>query len=101
MAEVEAGFLNTYQARWQLAADSAGFGFAQGKSMLWRRDLLDAQAASKRSAASLPKTPPPPRSFATPACASASPQHRSPSLSVRAPHARSGTASSAGPACAA
>ena len=41
MAEVEAGFLNTYQGRWQLAADSAGFGFAQGKSMLWRRDLLD------------------------------------------------------------
>jgi ceramide glucosyltransferase len=42
MAEVEAAFLNTYQARWQLAADSAGFGFAQGKSMLWRRDMLDA-----------------------------------------------------------
>lgn len=41
MAEVEAAFLNTYQARWQLAADSIGFGFAQGKSMLWRRDLLD------------------------------------------------------------
>lgn len=41
MAEVEAGFLNTYQARWQLAADSAGFGFAQGKSMLWHRPLLD------------------------------------------------------------
>lgn len=41
MAEVEAAFLNTYQARWQLAADSAGFGFAQGKSMLWHRPLLD------------------------------------------------------------
>lgn len=41
MAEVEAAFLNTYQARWQLAADSAGFGFAQGKSMLWHRALLD------------------------------------------------------------
>lgn len=41
MAEVEAAFLNTYQARWQLAADSAGVGFAQGKSMLWRRALLD------------------------------------------------------------
>lgn len=42
MAEVEAAFLNTYQARWQLAADSAGFGFAQGKTMLWYRPLLDA-----------------------------------------------------------
>ena len=41
MAEVEAAFLNTYQGRWQLAADSAGFGFAQGKSMLWHRSLLD------------------------------------------------------------
>ncbi|MBL8845100.1 MAG: glycosyltransferase [Hyphomicrobium zavarzinii] len=41
-SEVECAFLNTYQARWQLAADTAGFGFAQGKSMLWRKDLLDA-----------------------------------------------------------
>jgi ceramide glucosyltransferase len=40
-AEVECAFLNTYQARWQLAADTVGFGFAQGKSMLWRRALLD------------------------------------------------------------
>jgi len=40
-AELECGFLNTYQARWQLLADSIGFGFAQGKSMLWRRDILD------------------------------------------------------------
>jgi ceramide glucosyltransferase len=40
-AEVECAFLNTYQARWQLAADTVGFGFAQGKSMLWRRELLD------------------------------------------------------------
>ncbi len=40
--EVECAFLNTYQARWQLAADTIGFGFAQGKSMLWQRDLLDA-----------------------------------------------------------
>ncbi len=41
-AEVECAFLNTYQARWQLSADTIGFGFAQGKSMLWRRNLLDA-----------------------------------------------------------
>lgn len=41
MAELEAAFLNGYQARFQLAADSIGFGFAQGKSMLWRRDILD------------------------------------------------------------
>ncbi|MFT3732393.1 MAG: ceramide glucosyltransferase [Hyphomicrobium sp.] len=40
-AELECAFLNTYQARWQSAADTIGFGFAQGKSMLWRRDILD------------------------------------------------------------
>ncbi len=40
-AELECAFLNTYQARWQSAADAIGFGFAQGKSMLWRRDILD------------------------------------------------------------
>ncbi len=41
-AEFECVFLNEYQARWQYFADSIGAGFAQGKSMLWRRDLLDA-----------------------------------------------------------
>ena len=41
VAEIECAFLNGYQARWQCAADSIGFGFAQGKSMLWRRDILD------------------------------------------------------------
>jgi ceramide glucosyltransferase len=40
-AELECAFLNTYQARWQCFADSMGLGFAQGKSMLWRRELLD------------------------------------------------------------
>ena len=40
-AELECAFLNTYQARWQCFADSIGLGFAQGKSVLWRRELLD------------------------------------------------------------
>jgi ceramide glucosyltransferase len=40
-AEVECAFLNAYQARWQLAVDAIGFGFAQGKSMLFRRSLLE------------------------------------------------------------
>jgi ceramide glucosyltransferase len=40
-AELECAFLNTYQGRWQYFADSFGLGFAQGKSMLWRRELLD------------------------------------------------------------
>lgn len=40
-AEFECAYLNTYQARWQLAADAVGQGFAQGKSMLWRRENLD------------------------------------------------------------
>jgi ceramide glucosyltransferase len=41
-AEFECAFLNEYQARWQYFADCIGAGFAQGKTMLWRRDLLDA-----------------------------------------------------------
>jgi ceramide glucosyltransferase len=41
-AEIECAFLNTYEARWQYAAEAAGFGFAQGKTMLWRRDILEA-----------------------------------------------------------
>lgn len=41
--EVECAFLNTYQARWQYTADSLGYGFAQGKTMLFRRrDLAQA-----------------------------------------------------------
>jgi ceramide glucosyltransferase len=41
-AEIECAFLNTYQARWQYSAEALGFGFAQGKTMLWRRDILEA-----------------------------------------------------------
>lgn len=40
-AEVECAFLNTHQARWQYAADAVGLGFAQGKSMLWRKSILE------------------------------------------------------------
>jgi ceramide glucosyltransferase len=40
-AELECAFLNTYQARWQYLADSLGSGFAQGKTMLWRRADLE------------------------------------------------------------
>jgi ceramide glucosyltransferase len=40
-AELEAAFLNSYQARWQLTADSVGMGFAQGKTLFWRRSVLD------------------------------------------------------------
>jgi ceramide glucosyltransferase len=41
-AEIECGFLNAYEARWQYAAEALGLGFAQGKTMLWRRDILEA-----------------------------------------------------------
>jgi ceramide glucosyltransferase len=40
-AEVECAFLNAHQARWQYVADTIGLGYAQGKTMLWRRDILD------------------------------------------------------------
>ncbi|HUC49132.1 MAG TPA: ceramide glucosyltransferase [Xanthobacteraceae bacterium] len=41
-AEIECAFLNTYQARWQYLIDTLGCGFAQGKTMLWRRADLEA-----------------------------------------------------------
>ncbi len=40
-ADVECAILNTYQARWQYAAEAVGMGFAQGKNMMWRREVLE------------------------------------------------------------
>jgi ceramide glucosyltransferase len=40
-AMVESVWLNSFQARWQLLADNAGFGFAQGKAMLFNRRLMN------------------------------------------------------------
>lgn len=42
-AEVECAFLNSQQARWQYAGEAVGLGFAQGKSMLWYKPVLDAE----------------------------------------------------------
>ncbi|APZ52024.1 ceramide glucosyltransferase [Salipiger abyssi] len=39
---LECAFLNSSQGRWQLAADSLGFGFAQGKTLFWNRNVLEA-----------------------------------------------------------
>lgn len=39
--ELECAFLNTYQGRVQLASDTLGFGYAHGKAMLFKRELLD------------------------------------------------------------
>jgi ceramide glucosyltransferase len=41
-ARLECSFLNSYQARWQSTADALGYGFAQGKVMLVRRDVIEA-----------------------------------------------------------
>jgi ceramide glucosyltransferase len=40
-AELECAFLNTLQARWQYVGASFGLGFAQGKTMLFRRELIE------------------------------------------------------------
>ena len=40
-AELECAFLNSFEARWQYCAEAMGLGFAQGKSMLWRREVMD------------------------------------------------------------
>lgn len=39
-AFLESAWLDSFQARWQLFADATGFGFAQGKSMLFNRQLI-------------------------------------------------------------
>jgi ceramide glucosyltransferase len=41
-AELECAFLNSFEARWQYCAEAFGLGFAQGKSMLWRREIMEA-----------------------------------------------------------
>jgi ceramide glucosyltransferase len=41
-AELECMFLNTYQARWQYVADTIGLGFAQGKTLFYRRADIEA-----------------------------------------------------------
>ncbi|MCO5156393.1 MAG: glycosyltransferase [Aquamicrobium sp.] len=52
-AEVECAFLNTHQVRWQYAGEALGFGFAQGKTMLWSKPLLDAQGGIEALAADI------------------------------------------------
>jgi ceramide glucosyltransferase len=52
-AELEIAILNTYQARWQYSADGIGTGFAQGKNMLWRRDVMDAGGGIRALAAEI------------------------------------------------
>ena len=48
-AEVECAFLNTYQARWQYAADSTGFGFAQGRGRMRLPINLNAPAGQQQA----------------------------------------------------
>ncbi|AMJ59033.1 glycosyltransferase [Bosea sp. PAMC 26642] len=52
-AELECAFLNTFQARWQYAGEACGFGFAQGKSMLWNKPFLDANGGIAALAAEI------------------------------------------------
>lgn len=40
-SEIECAFLNTYQARFQYFVDTLGFGFAQGKTLFFRRETLE------------------------------------------------------------
>jgi len=39
-ADVECAFLNTYQARWQYAADALGMAFAQGKNLIFPTNIV-------------------------------------------------------------
>ena len=40
-ARLESAFLNTFQARWQMAASRLGNGYAQGKMLFWRKEMVD------------------------------------------------------------
>ena len=84
-AEVECAFLNTYQARWQYVADTLGLGFAQGKTLFWRRADLEAAGgiahARRRSGGRRRHRP---SSCAPPAARCASSMRRSSSRSARA-----------------
>lgn len=39
--DMECAILNTHAARWQFAVDAVGFGFAQGKTLAFRKSDLD------------------------------------------------------------
>lgn len=40
-ARLECAFLNSFQGRWQLASAQLGHGYAQGKMLFWRKDILE------------------------------------------------------------
>jgi len=50
-AELECAFLNTLQARFQYVSEALGWGFAQGKTILLRRDIVDAAGGIRALAA--------------------------------------------------
>jgi ceramide glucosyltransferase len=50
-AALECAFLNTYQARWQYVADTIGLGFAQGKTLFYRRAQIEAAGGLRALAA--------------------------------------------------
>jgi ceramide glucosyltransferase len=52
-ASVECAFLNTFQARWQYGAEAIGLGFAQGKNMMWRREVLERAGGIRALAAEI------------------------------------------------
>jgi ceramide glucosyltransferase len=52
-AELECAFLNTFEARWQYTGETMAGGFAQGKNMLWRRDVLEAGGGIRALAAEI------------------------------------------------
>lgn len=52
-ARLECAFLNTHQARWQMAGAALGQGFAQGKMLFWRREVLEAAGGIARLGAEM------------------------------------------------
>jgi cellulose synthase/poly-beta-1,6-N-acetylglucosamine synthase-like glycosyltransferase len=98
-AELECAFLNTYQLRWQYTSAAIGLGFAQGKSMLYRRSQIEQAGGIRRSRPRPRRTRPRPKSCATWDYASASSTRRSSSPSATAPRAKYGRVNCGGQSC--
>ena len=101
-AELECAFLNTYQARWQYAADALGFGFCSGQDhAVAAAPISIAPEALPRSRAKSPKMRRRPKSSAAPVSKCGWSIARSRSRSVGVGQQRSGIGNCAGRGCAA
>ena len=98
-AQMECVFLNTYQARWQYVADTIGLGFAQGKTLFYRRSDIEAAGGLRVLAAEAAEDAASTKIMRAAASACAWSMRRSSSRSASARAPTSGTGRCAGRGC--